>query len=113
MNRFLLILCIGFMLCVSCKESNKVEVVNITHTEQTISKEEMMVLQFSASWCPPCRQLKALVESDDDIQAAIGEGYTAWEMIDVDNPTPRQQRLINQFGPRGIPLVKSKCRWKC
>lgn len=85
------------------KQSNKEPVAMQTQKEQ--EEITLTVIQFSAEWCPPCRQLKQLVTSDEEIKQAIKENYKAWHIIDVDNPSPWEKKMIDQFSPQGIPLV--------
>lgn len=85
------------------KQSNK-EPVSM-QTQKGQEEITLTVIQFSADWCSPCRQLKQLVTSDEEIKQAIKENYKAWHIIDIDNPSPWEQKMIDQFSPQGIPLV--------
>ena len=62
-----------------------------------ITGEGVALLDFSASWCPPCRQMAPLV---GDI-AADYEGRAAVGIVNVDDEATRD--LQTRFGVNGIP----------
>jgi len=103
---FLLLLSI-----VSCKNntnekaqaqtSNSV-IASIDNVEQLnkiieISNERLLILEFYADWCPPCKELAPILEK---IAKEKSETVTIYK-IDID----RHRELMNSFRVTGIPHV--------
>lgn len=57
--------------------------------------EGKAVLQFTASWCGPCRMLKPRIEK---IMADVD---TPWLLVDVDD----EPEMRDKFGVMSIPTV--------
>lgn len=62
---------------------------------EVVSSEVPVVVDFGATWCPPCRQLKPLLQE----LSAKAEGRYKVVMIDVDE----RQYLSQHFRVSGIP----------
>lgn len=58
-----------------------------------------VVVVFSASWCPPCRQMRDQVYPSDEV--APYKDKFVWAYLDVDQPGNRSAAA--QYGVRGIP----------
>jgi thioredoxin-related protein len=58
-----------------------------------------VVLVFSASWCPPCQQMKKNVYPSPEV--APYKSRFVWAYLDVDQPA--NQAAAQKFGVRGIP----------
>lgn len=63
------------------------------------SKSTLIVIDFWAEWCDPCRVLKPLLEK-------LADEY-AGKFILAKINTEQNQELAGQFGVRGIPNVKA------
>jgi thiol:disulfide interchange protein len=61
-----------------------------------------LLVDFSASWCPPCITMKHDVWPDPQVSKAVTEGYVP-VLIDVDDP--KNAEVASRFAVRGIPAV--------
>lgn len=61
-----------------------------------------VLLDFTASWCPPCQTMKHDVWPDAKVASAVNEGYVP-VLVDVDNP--KNADVAQKYGVRGIPTI--------
>jgi thiol:disulfide interchange protein len=64
------------------------------------STHKRVLVDFSASWCPPCIAMKHEVWPDPDVARAIGAGYVPL-MVDAD----QDNGLSARYQVEGIPAV--------
>ena len=112
-NRPFAVIIAGFLLfgIVSCKNNTNekkqsqtntsiiTSVKNVEHLNKIfeISKERLLILEFYADWCPPCRELAPILEKIAKEKSATVSIYK----IDVD----QHPELMNSFRITGIPYV--------
>lgn len=65
--------------------------------EVLLAEEKIVVVDFTATWCGPCRLIAPLMEQ----LAQEYKGRVKVVKVDVDNNKP----LFKQFGLRSIPAV--------
>jgi len=96
---------------VSCKnntnekkqaQTNNSNITSIDNVEQfnkilDTSYERLLILEFYADWCPPCKELAPILEEIAQEKSATVSIYK----IDVD----RHRELMNSFRVTGIPYV--------
>ncbi len=72
---------------------------NVAHLNKVfeISNERLLILEFYADWCPPCKELAPILEK---IAKEKSETVSIYK-IDVD----RHRELMNSFRVTGIPYV--------
>jgi thioredoxin len=72
---------------------------NVAHLNKVfeISNERLLILEFYADWCPPCKELAPILEKIAKEKSATVSIYK----IDVD----RHRELMNSFRVTGIPYV--------
>ena len=61
-----------------------------------------VLVDFTASWCPPCKVMKHEVWPDAAVASAANEGYVHL-LVDVDDP--QNAEVAQRYGVRGIPTV--------
>jgi thioredoxin len=100
-----------FITVVSCKnntnenaqaKTNNSIITSIDDVEQLnkiieISNERLLILEFYADWCPPCKELAPILEKIAKEKSATVAIYK----IDTD----RHSELMNLFRVTGIPHV--------
>jgi thiol:disulfide interchange protein len=67
---------------------------------ESAETQRPVLLYFTASWCPPCQQMKAQTWPDAGVKAAL-ENYVPVK-VDVDESPD----LARQFGVSSIPRVQ-------
>ncbi|MFB6228853.1 MAG: thioredoxin [Halobacteriales archaeon] len=72
-----------------------VHVESTDHFAELTGKHDVVLVDFYADWCGPCRQLEPIVEE----VAATTDAAVA--KVDVD----RHQELAGQYGVRGVPTM--------
>jgi thioredoxin-like negative regulator of GroEL len=68
---------------------------------QARSQKKPLLLYWSASWCPPCNQLKATLFNRADF-IARSQGFVA---VHIDGDLPGAQKLGARFKVRGYPTL--------
>ncbi len=76
---------------------SSVSYVQDTEFEQLIKDESIVVVDFTATWCGPCKKISPLMEQ----LATDYEGRAKITKVDVD----QNKTVAKQFGIRSIPAV--------
>jgi thiol:disulfide interchange protein len=66
---------------------------------------DLIVVQFSAEWCSPCRSLIYAIKNDSDLQEAFDLKTIGYFVVDVDSKSKNEKDWINFAKPSSIPLV--------
>mmetsp|Transcript_91279 Transcript_91279/g.144232 ORF Transcript_91279/g.144232 Transcript_91279/m.144232 type:complete len:536 (+) Transcript_91279:63-1670(+) len=91
-------------------------------TKDALQSADVVLLYFSAHWCPPCRaftpqlaaqfsfgtrppNLSAVFISSDRDEASFGQYYNEQPWLALPYSAPQRQMLGAQFGVRGIPSL--------
>lgn len=73
------------------------KVINDTNAQEVISQNPLVVIDFSAAWCGPCRKIAPVI----DELAQEYDGRIAVCKCDVDEA----EETAGRFGVRNIPFV--------
>jgi thiol:disulfide interchange protein len=61
-----------------------------------------VLLDFTASWCPPCQVMKHEVWPNPRVASAVNEGFVP-VLVDVDDP--KNAEVAQRYGVRSIPTL--------
>lgn len=96
-------ICLSMLMLVSCgtatsDKSNKLDTLT---NEESVSDVKVtglpVIMDFSATWCPPCQQFKPIFEEAKDRYS----GQIEFKTIDVD----AEKELAQQFNITSIPAI--------
>ena len=62
-----------------------------------------MIIDFSAEWCAPCRELDEKTFAAPEVRAVL-EGYARFK-VDLTRSTDANQELTSEYGVMGVPTV--------
>jgi len=77
--------------------SEKILYLNTEKFDEVINKEKLVLIDFWATWCAPCRMIAPLIEKIADQY----EGKLVVGKVDIDE----QQELAIRYGIQSIPTV--------
>ena len=72
---------------------------------EAVSKEQPVIVDFSAEWCAPCRELDEVTFHDREV---VKQAETDFIMIKVDltrRGNRVHEKLLRQFNVKGVPTV--------
>lgn len=61
-----------------------------------------VLIDFSASWCPPCQVMRHEVWTDRRVGQVVNAGYVPL-LVDVDDP--KNAEVTRRYGVQGIPTI--------
>jgi thioredoxin 1 len=91
---------LGVSLCLQkLKKTNKNMALAVTDAtfDNVVAQSKLVVLDFWAQWCGPCRQIAPIIEE----LATEYEGRAVIGKVDVDD----NNEITGRFGIRNIPTV--------
>jgi thiol-disulfide isomerase/thioredoxin len=95
---------LGILIMACCGGNN----CKTGSTEQPIKskdlKKEEIVIQFSADWCGPCRQLKNIMKSKE-MKEYLESEKIKYYVLDIEKKDEKTKMWIDYSKPTTIPLV--------
>lgn len=101
MKHFILLLIFGlvfsFMLSFNLNSSDA--------PQQDYKDGDKVYVQFSATWCGPCRAMKGLVNNDKKFLDFIKEKTKGYYFIDVESTDVNDKQWVKAGNPSALPTV--------
>jgi thiol:disulfide interchange protein DsbD len=72
---------------------------------EAVEKQKPVIIDFSATWCAPCRELDEVTFHDREVVKQAGQDFI---MIKVDltrKGNPDSERLLQKYDVKGVPTV--------
>jgi thiol:disulfide interchange protein DsbD len=72
---------------------------------EAVEKQKPVIIDFSAAWCAPCRELDEITFHDREMVKQAGQNFI---MIKVDltrRGNPDHERLLQKFEVKGVPTI--------
>ena len=105
--RYIILILIGlfvvFSLCVDSWGSEKVIELNKDNfEEEVLESDKLIVIDFWAMWCKPCKRLSPIIERLAVFNQKYNRNKIKWFKVNVD----KNRKFIRKFRPfRGLPVV--------
>ncbi|NVM36709.1 MAG: thioredoxin family protein [Candidatus Lokiarchaeota archaeon] len=106
---------IGILIMACCGGNNCKKSLSKQPSESDELKE--IVIQFSADWCAPCRQLKSIMKSEE-MKNYLKSKKLRYYILDIEKKDKTTKMWVDYSNPTTIPLVvkyswdKELKRWK-
>jgi thioredoxin 1 len=73
--------------------------VTDSNIDETLSKKELTILQFSAEWCGPCKMLTPIIDG-------LAKEYSENEKVSIGKiNVDENSGLSMKYGIRGVPTI--------
>jgi thiol:disulfide interchange protein DsbD len=72
---------------------------------EAVEKQKPVIIDFSAAWCAPCRELDEVTFHDREV---VKQAEQDFFMIKVDltrKGNPDSDRLLQKYGVKGVPTI--------
>lgn len=75
-----------------------------------VKENDIIMIQYSAEWCGPCRRLKQELKNSDEFKKFLEDSKIKYFVIDTDTQDPKEKKWVESAQPRSIPLVVAYTR---
>jgi thiol:disulfide interchange protein DsbD len=86
------------------KESPNWQSFSQSKYEQSLNKNEKMIIDFYADWCIPCKELDALTFADKRV-VETSKRFTSYKVDMTQTLSDETEKLRNKFNIVGMPTV--------
>ena len=93
-----------YVLIPEKKDSPKWQAFSETRYEQSLKYNEMMIIDFYADWCIPCKELDGLTFADKRV-VETSKKFTAYKVDMTQTLSDETEKLRNKFNIVGMPTV--------
>jgi thiol:disulfide interchange protein DsbD len=93
-----------YVLIPEKKDSPKWQKFSEASYEQSLKKNEKMIIDFYADWCIPCKELDAITFADKRVVETSGK-FTAYKVDMSQTLSDETDKLRNKFNIIGMPTV--------
>jgi thiol:disulfide interchange protein DsbD len=73
--------------------------------EEARQAHQPVIIDFSATWCTPCRALEELTFHQRDVVAMANRDFVMVKVDLTQKGNPEHERLLARYGVKGVPTV--------
>ena len=79
------------------------------YSEQTLAEsrraDRPVIIEFSADWCSPCRELEAVTFHHPDVVKQVERHFTAIKVDVTKGGNPAHESLLKRYNVKGVPTI--------